>query len=160
MHLQISGSISSVCWHSLYWPRKWVHEVIWQPEHFWTGWVDDALLCWLLAGDATSRPLVDPLVAEYSSPFSQTWHKAPLGEGIQVCSNGGSRPFPRGETYEIAKMYWQNFKNLLLKNHWANFNQTWHKAPLGEGIQVCSNEGPRPFPRGDNYEIAKICWWN
>ena len=23
-------------------------------------------------------------------------------------------------------------------------------------IQVCSNEGPRPFPRGDNYEIAKI----
>ena len=23
-------------------------------------------------------------------------------------------------------------------------------------IQVCSNEWPRPFPRGDNYEIAKI----
>ena len=22
--------------------------------------------------------------------------------------------------------------------------------------KVCSNEGPRPFPRGDNYEIAKI----
>ena len=22
--------------------------------------------------------------------------------------------------------------------------------------QVCSNEGPRPFPRGDNYELAKI----
>ena len=22
--------------------------------------------------------------------------------------------------------------------------------------QVCSNEGPRPFPRGDNYEITKI----
>ena len=25
------------------------------------------------------------------------------------------------------------FKNLLLQNHWANFNQTWHKASLGEG---------------------------
>ena len=25
-----------------------------------------------------------------------------------------------------------------------------------QGIQVCSNEGPRPFPRGDNYKIAKI----
>ena len=50
--------------------------------------------------------------------------------------------------------------HLLLQNHWANFNQTWPKASLGEGIQVCSNEGPRPFPRGDNYEIAKIHWQN
>ena len=25
-----------------------------------------------------------------------------------------------------------------------------------KGIQVCSNEGPRPFPRGDNFEIVKI----
>ena len=23
-------------------------------------------------------------------------------------------------------------------------------------IQICSNEGPRPLPREDNYEIAKI----
>jgi hypothetical protein len=22
---------------------------------------------------------------------------------------------------------------LLLHNHWANFNQTWHKSSLGEG---------------------------
>ena len=47
--------------------------------------------------------------------------------------------------------------SLLLQNHWANFNQTWHKASLGpwvKKIQVCSNEGPHPFPRGDNKEIA------
>ena len=25
-----------------------------------------------------------------------------------------------------------------------------------KGIQVCSNEGPSPFPRGENYEITKI----
>ena len=25
-----------------------------------------------------------------------------------------------------------------------------------KGIQVCSIEGPCPFPRGDNYEIGKI----
>ena len=95
--------------------------------------------------------------------------------------------------------------HLLLQNHWANFNQTWHKASLGAGdsslfkwrvspfskerllqnwkhiikflkssspeplgqfqpnlakmgIQVCSNEGLCPFPRGDNYKIAKIHW--
>ena len=23
--------------------------------------------------------------------------------------------------------------HILLQNHWANFNQTWHKASLGEG---------------------------
>jgi hypothetical protein len=26
---------------------------------------------------------------------------------------------------------------LLLQNHWANFNQTWHKSSLGEGILNC-----------------------
>ena len=36
---------------------------------------------------------------------------------------------------------------LLLQNHWANFNHIWHKAFLEE---------PYPFPRGDNYQIAKI----
>ena len=24
------------------------------------------------------------------------------------------------------------FKNLLLKDHWTNFNQTWHKVSLSE----------------------------
>ena len=32
------------------------------------------------------------------------------------------------------------------------------KHPWVKGIQVCSNEGPRPIPRRDNYEIAKIHW--
>ena len=32
--------------------------------------------------------------------------------------------------------------------------------PWVKGIQICSNEGPLPFPRGDNYEIAKIHWQN
>ena len=39
----------------------------------------------------------------------------------------------------------------LLKNHWANFNQTWHKASLGKR----GYKGPFPILRGDNYEIAK-----
>ena len=54
--------------------------------------------------------------------------KHPWVKGIQVCSNEGPYPFPRGDNYKIAKI-----KNLLLQNHWANFNQTWHKAYLGEG---------------------------
>ena len=30
--------------------------------------------------------------------------------------------------------------------------------PWVKGIPVYSNEEQRPFPRGDNYEIAKIHW--
>ena len=48
----------------------------------------------------------------------------------------------------------------LLKNHWANFNQTWHKVSLSEGDSSLSNEGPCPFPRGGNYKIVKIHWRN
>ena len=46
--------------------------------------------------------------------------------------------------------------HLLLQNPWANFNQTWHKVSLGEGIQVYSNERPCPSKRGDNWEIIKM----
>ena len=42
--------------------------------------------------------------------------------------------------------------HLLLQNHWANFNQTWHKASLGEGDSSLLSKGPHPFPRRDNYE--------
>ena len=38
----------------------------------------------------------------------------------------------------------------------GNFNKIWHKASLEEGCQVYSIEGPQRFPRGANYEIAKM----
>ena len=34
------------------------------------------------------------------------------------------------------------------------------KHPWVKGTKVCSNEGLCHFPRGDNYEIAKIHWRN
>ena len=43
---------------------------------------------------------------------------------------------------------WRGFK----------FVQTWHKTSSCIGIQVCSNEGPCSFPRGENNETAKIHW--
>ena len=41
-------------------------------------------------------------------------------------------------------------------------SSVWHKASLvvGDLSLVCSNEGPRPIPRGDKYEEAKIHWRN
>ena len=32
------------------------------------------------------------------------------------------------------------------------------KHPWVEGIQVCSNERPRPFPRGDNSQNVNLYW--
>ena len=71
---------------------------------------------------------------------THTWVK-----GIQVCSNEGFRPFPRGEIKTI------------FKNHMTNINQTWlKKIPWVKRTQVSSNEWPCPFSRGDNYATAKI----
>ena len=38
--------------------------------------------------------------------------------------------------------------HLLLKNHWANFNQTWHKASLGEGDSSLFKWRALPFSNG------------
>ena len=77
--------------------------------------------------------------------------------GIQVCSNEGPRPFPSGDNYEKAKIHWQSenviilkiFKNLLLQNHCANFNQTWYKASLGEGNLILFKWMTIPFYQGE-----------
>ena len=45
--------------------------------------------------------------------------------------------------------------HLLLQKHWANFNQTWHKAFLGEG-DSSSNEGSRPFSVYSEIEIVFV----
>ena len=51
-----------------------------------------------------------------------------------------------------------SYFHLLLQNHWANFNQTWHKAFFGdEDWSLFKWKGP-PFSRRNNYEIAKIHW--
>ena len=39
------------------------------------------------------------------------------------------------------------FKNLLLLNQWANFNQTLHKASLGEGDSSLFKWGALPFSK-------------
>ena len=66
--------------------------------------------------------------------------KHPWVQGNQVCSNEGPHPFQRGDNYEIVKNTLTKLKNLLLQNHWANFNQTWHKASLCEWDLICSKK--------------------
>ena len=75
------------------------------------------------------------------------------------CSNEGPYPFPRGDDYKIEKIYWWNFQNNSPEPP-NQFNLNWVQSILGwvKGVQFCSDEGPRPYPRGYNYEIEKIQW--
>ena len=51
------------------------------------------------------------------------------------------------------------FNNLLLQDQCVNLNQSWHKGSLRDGDSGLFKWRSMPyFPRGDNYEIAKILW--
>ena len=76
-------------------------------------------------------------------------------KGIYVCSNDGSRPFPRGFNYEIVKIIWRNLKIVFFRTTEPISTKLGINHPCVKGIQVCSNEGSRLFPRGDNIEIAE-----
>ena len=79
-------------------------------------------------------------------------------KAIQIPSNEGPRSFQRGDNYESAKIHWQIFKMFFSRTNGPVSTKLSTNHPCVEGSQVCSNEGPRPFPKGDNYEIAKIHW--
>ena len=81
-------------------------------------------------------------------------------KGIQICSNEETHPNPRGDYYEIVKIHLQYLKIFLSRNTGPISTNLGTKHPWVKEIQVYSNEGPRPFPRADNYEIAKIHWQN
>ena len=66
--------------------------------------------------------------------------KASLGKGIQVCSNEGLRPFPRGDTYEIANIHRQIFKIFFSRTTESISTNLGTKHPWVRGIQVSSNE--------------------
>ena len=82
-------------------------------------------------------------------------------KGIQVCSNEEPLPFPKGDNNEILGIDWRNLKIFFSLTTEQILTKLGTKHPWAKGIQVvCSNEGSRPFPSGDNYEIVKIHWRN
>ena len=61
-----------------------------------------------------------------------------------------------------------NFQDLLLQKQWVNFNQTWHKASLGEGDSSLFNEEPINSSKVNNvifsslnqrYDIIICVYW-
>ena len=85
------------------------------------------------------------------SNFNQTWHKKSLGEGDSSLFKWRAWPFSKGGLLWNREITLTNFKNLLLKNHWANFNQIWHKSSLGNGdSSLFKCRAHPPYPREDN----------
>ena len=80
--------------------------------------------------------------------------------GIQVCSNEGSRPFPRGGNYKKRKDTLAKFKNFFSRTTGPISIKLGKKHPRVKRIQICSNEWPCLFQRGDHYKTAKIHWRN
>ena len=80
------------------------------------------------------------------------------GEGNSSLFKWRTTAFPRDYNYEIAKIHKHNLKIFLYRTAWPILTKLSTKHPWVKKIQVCSIEGPRPFPRGDYNEIAKNNW--
>ena len=76
-------------------------------------------------------------------------------KGIQVLTNEGLRPFPRGDNYEMAKIHWWNLKKNIFFSRTSRpiLTKLGTKYRWLKGIQFCSNKGS--FPRGDITKLLK-----
>jgi hypothetical protein len=79
----------------------------------------------------------------------------PWTKGIQVCTNKGPIPLQKEDNHKNVKMRWYHLKSFS-RTTGTILTRLRTNHSLGEGIQVCSNEGDYPFPRGDNSKRVKI----
>jgi hypothetical protein len=81
------------------------------------------------------------------------------GEGFQVCSNEGDCPSPRGDNSERVIIHWKlKKKKFFSRTSKPNSIKLGTNNPWVKGVQVCSNKGPGPLERGDNYKNVKMGW--
>ena len=66
--------------------------------------------------------------------------------------------FQGGDNNEKAKIYWQTLKIFDSIISGLISTKLGPKLSWAKRIQIYSNEGPRPFSRGDNREKAKTHW--
>ena len=100
------------------------------------------------------------LLQNHWANFNQTWHKASLSNGDSSLFKWRTLPFSREDNYKIVKIHWRNLKLFFSRRTGPISTKLGTKHPWMKGIQVCSNERPCPFLKGNNYEIAKIHWRN
>jgi hypothetical protein len=76
-------------------------------------------------------------------------------KGIQVCSIKGPVPLQRRDNHKNVKIEWGLLK-ILYRTTWSILTRPGTNHPCGKCIQVCSNEGDCPSPRGGNSKRIKI----
>ena len=74
---------------------------------------------------------------------------------IFLRKNEGPHLFPKGDNYQIAKIFWRNLKILFSRTKGQISTKFGTKHSWVVEIQVCSNKGPRLLSRGSNYKIPK-----
>ena len=88
--------------------------------------------------------------------FNQIWHKSSLGEGLQVCSNEGDCPSPRGDNSKRVKIHWKFLKIFFSRTSRPISIKLGTNHPRVKGILNSSNKGPDPLQRGDNHKNVKM----
>ena len=76
----------------------------------------------------------------------------PWVKGIQLCSKEEDSPSPRGDNSRRVKIHLKIFKIFFSRTSRPNLIKLGTYYPCVKGIQICSNKGPGPLLRGDNYK--------
>ena len=84
--------------------------------------------------------------------------RLPWLKGIQVCSIKG--PLFQGEIITKWWKYIDEIKKSSSREPLSQFQPNLAQSILGWNGLNYSNNGHRPFPRGDNYKMVKIHWRN
>ena len=98
------------------------------------------------------------LLQNHWADFNQTWHIASLCGGNSSLFKWRDKPFSNRDNHQIVKVNWQNFKISLSRTNVIISTNLGTEHPWMIRLHVFSKVGPRPFTKGDTYDIAKIHW--
>ena len=82
------------------------------------------------------------LVRNQWTDFSITWQEWFFGDHYKDCSSHhdlSKNMAARGRGFFSLYLYIENFKNILVRNHWTDFNITWQECVFGDQYQDYSS---------------------
>jgi hypothetical protein len=80
---------------------------------------------------------------------------SPRASGNAICL---ALPSPRGDNSKRVKIHWKFLKIFFFRTSKPISVKLGTNHPWVKGILNCSNKGPDPFQKGDNYLNAKMGW--
>jgi hypothetical protein len=80
----------------------------------------------------------------------------PWVKGVQVSLKEGDNPMQRGDNSKRVKIHGKFLKIFFSRITGPILTRLGTTHPWVKGVQVCSKEGDKPMPRGDNSERVKM----